>query len=290
MAAPAPLAKPAVRRGLALALSGRGGEGGGPGPLGWLVLALILLPLLAALPLLAIIGGQPDQSCGGQVASGWDGPGSLGGVAGTGLSAAELRRLRGGGQSRLSPALAGNYSATAYAPAAGGINVWNGGLVTAGGIRVDAGRRRAYLLAVDRRLIPLGTYVYVWPNPYGWRGPFVAADTGGAILERRIDVYLFGNRTSALARAGSWGRRPVRIAASPILSGGPPAPALAGEDAACADPAGGQLVGGNGRWVLTPYANPPARRSPRTCGACSTSSPRFCRGGSSSAPAPTTAA
>ena len=257
MPGPALLAKPALKRGLALAATRRG-EGGGPGPLGWLALALIVVPLLASIPLLAIIGGQPEESCGGQATPGWDGPGSLGGVAGTGLSAPELRRLRqGGGATRLPAALAGNYTATAYAPAAGGINVWNGGLVTAGGIRVDAGRRRAYLLAVDRRLIPLGTYVYLWPNPYGWRGPFIAADTGGAILERRIDVYVFGDRATALARAGSWGRRPVRIAAAPILSGGPPALALAGDSAECADPGNGQLVGGNGKWVLTPYANRP---------------------------------
>ena len=89
MAGPAALlAKPALKRGATLLLSRRGGDGGGPGPLGWLVLALIVLPLLASLPLRAIIGGQPEQNCGGEVAPGWDGPGSLGGVAGTGLSAA----------------------------------------------------------------------------------------------------------------------------------------------------------------------------------------------------------
>jgi 3D (Asp-Asp-Asp) domain-containing protein len=257
VAAPALLAKTALKRAALAAATRRGGDGDGPGPLAWLALALIVLPLLATIPFLAIQAGQP-QGCGQQTAPGWDGPGSLGGVAGTGLTTTEMRRLRtGGGARRLSPALAGNYTTTAYAPAGGGINVWNGGLVTAGGIRISAGARRAYLLAVDRRLIPLGSTVYMWPNPYGWRGPFIAADTGGAILERRIDVYVFGNRATATAKAASWGRRPVKISATPILSGGPPAITLAGGPAGCADPANGQLVGGNGKWVLTPYANRP---------------------------------
>ncbi len=257
MAAPALLAKTALKRAALAAATRRSGDDGGPGPVGWLLLALIVLPLLATIPFLAIQAGQP-QGCGQQAAPGWDGPGSLGGVAGTGLTTTEMRRLRtGGGASRLSPALAGNYTATAYAPAAGGINVWNGGQVTAGGIRVNAGARRAYLLAVDRNLIPLGTYVYLWPNPYGWRGPFVAADTGGAILSRRIDVYIFGNRTTALARAAKWGSRPTKISATPILGGGPPAVTQVSDNTACANPPNGDLAGGNGKWVLAPYANRP---------------------------------
>jgi hypothetical protein len=38
-------------------------------------------------------------------------------------------------------------------------------------------------------VISLGQWVYAWPNPFGWRGPFLAADTGGRIKGRAIDFY-----------------------------------------------------------------------------------------------------
>jgi 3D (Asp-Asp-Asp) domain-containing protein len=60
---------------------------------------------------------------------------------------------------------------------------------------------RRGVIAVDPRVIPLGTRVYV--EGYG---PAVARDTGGAIRGRRCDVWL-------ASRAGcyDWGRRRVRI-------------------------------------------------------------------------------
>ena len=45
------------------------------------------------------------------------------------------------------------------------------------------------MIAVDPALIGHGQLVYLWPNPFGWRGPFLAADTGSAIQGRRIDFY-----------------------------------------------------------------------------------------------------
>jgi 3D (Asp-Asp-Asp) domain-containing protein len=60
---------------------------------------------------------------------------------------------------------------------------------------------REGLIAVDPRVIPLGTQVYV--EGYGYA---VAADTGGAIKGNIIDVFF-----PSLKRCLDWGRRPVTI-------------------------------------------------------------------------------
>jgi 3D (Asp-Asp-Asp) domain-containing protein len=60
---------------------------------------------------------------------------------------------------------------------------------------------REGLIAVDPRVIPLGTQVYV--EGYGYA---VAADTGGAIKGNIIDVFF-----PSLQRCLDWGRRPVKI-------------------------------------------------------------------------------
>lgn len=80
--------------------------------------------------------------------------------------------------------------ATAYAPGAGA------GYITATGARARKG-----IIAVDPRVIPLGTKIYVPGYGYG-----IAADTGGAIKGNRIDVC-FNTRQEAV----NWGRRTVTI-------------------------------------------------------------------------------
>ena len=57
------------------------------------------------------------------------------------------------------------------------------------------------VVAVDPRVIKLGTYVYV--ENYGFA---LAADTGGAIKGNKIDLC-FNSRAEALR----WGRRPVKV-------------------------------------------------------------------------------
>jgi 3D (Asp-Asp-Asp) domain-containing protein len=57
------------------------------------------------------------------------------------------------------------------------------------------------IIAVDPRVIPLGTRVFV--DGYG---PAIAADTGGAIHGSHIDVC-FDSRSEALR----WGRRTVQV-------------------------------------------------------------------------------
>jgi len=84
---------------------------------------------------------------------------------------------------------------TAYAPGADGVD-----FRTATGARAGFG-----IIAVDPRVIPLGTKVYV-PG-YGYA---VAADTGGAIKGNRIDVCFDSG-----AEAIRWGRRTVTITILP---------------------------------------------------------------------------
>ncbi|MGB9887904.1 MAG: 3D domain-containing protein [Moorellales bacterium] len=87
--------------------------------------------------------------------------------------------------------------ATAYAPGDDGVDG-----ITATGLPVDRG-----VVAVDPRIIPLGSVVYV-PG-YGYA---LACDVGGAIRGRRVDVY-FADRSEAIA----WGIRRVRVT---VYSGG----------------------------------------------------------------------
>jgi len=80
---------------------------------------------------------------------------------------------------------------TAYSPREPGLD-----FTTATGARARHG-----VIAVDPRVIPLGTRVYV-PG-YGYA---VAADTGGAIKGRRIDLCF-----ETVAECNRWGRRHVTI-------------------------------------------------------------------------------
>ena len=73
---------------------------------------------------------------------------------------------------------------------------YSGGGITASGKRVKVG-----MIAVDPRVIKLGTKVYV-PN-YGYAR---AEDTGGAIKGNIIDLYMSSN-----SQAIQWGRRSVTI-------------------------------------------------------------------------------
>jgi uncharacterized protein YabE (DUF348 family) len=71
---------------------------------------------------------------------------------------------------------------------------------TATGVNLKA-NPNAKVIAVDPSVIPLGTKVYV--EGYGYA---VAADTGGAINGKKIDVFF-----SSKQQAYSWGRRSVLV-------------------------------------------------------------------------------
>lgn len=72
---------------------------------------------------------------------------------------------------------------------------------TGGGRTASGTRARVGEIAVDPRVIPLGTTVYV----EGF-GPLRAEDTGGAIKGNIIDIYMSSN-----AACRSWGRRNVTV-------------------------------------------------------------------------------
>ena len=81
----------------------------------------------------------------------------------------------------------GAFRSTAYGPPWGGLQGL--GAATAGGLLIAGGAPKRYMIATDPRVIALGQWVYVSPNPFGWDGPFLAADTGGRIKGRIIDFY-----------------------------------------------------------------------------------------------------
>lgn len=88
-----------------------------------------------------------------------------------------------------------HLTATAYSPDVRDCWPYKDG-ITALGLRAGYG-----VVAVDPRLIPLGTRVYV--EGYGYA---IAADKGGAIKGRRIDVCFDTHEEAKV-----YGRRPVKV-------------------------------------------------------------------------------
>lgn len=110
----------------------------------------------------------------------------------------------------------GKFQSTAYGPP---WNAMNGTGVTATGVDLRPARQM-FGIAIDPNRLKLGKNYYVWPNPFGRKGPFKAFDTGGAIKGNRIDFYDWRGRRSQM----SWGRRAVTVSDDPALnvsSGGP---------------------------------------------------------------------
>lgn len=89
----------------------------------------------------------------------------------------------------------GKFTTTAYCNCSRCCGKWAGG-PTASGTMPRAGRT----IAVDPKVIPLGTKVIINGNTY------VAEDTGSAIKGNKIDIY-HDSHSSAL----SWGRRTVDV-------------------------------------------------------------------------------
>jgi 3D (Asp-Asp-Asp) domain-containing protein len=209
--------------------------------LGGVFVVLVLCLTLAAL----LLGGlpsaaSPSTSCDSAV----DGvpvnlgaPGQLGGLAGTGITPDEYAAVK---KSRYaSPKITpGAYVSTSYGPPWGGIQ--GEGNQTAGGLQLSKGAPAKYFIAVDPKLIGHATWVYIWPNPFEWRGPFLSADTGGAIDDRRIDFYDWRGRTAQYG----WGRRTVQVSATPLVATGgaaaatpAPAPSPSASGVGGSDPA-----------------------------------------------------
>jgi len=144
--------------------------------------------------------------------------GPLGGIQGTGISQGEIEKIRqhpnAGGQ-----VSEGEHASTAYGPP---WNALQGSGITSTGVTLGSDIRK-YLVAVDPYTNNYGTFPYIWPNPFEWTGPFVAADTGGAFLGQgqKVDFYDWRGRETQYG----WGTRPVRLSRSPIARGGRNGPA-----------------------------------------------------------------
>ena len=75
------------------------------------------------------------------------------------------------------------------------------GTITATGVSVNRDPNGYSTVAVDPRVIPLGTKLYI--EGYGLA---IAADTGGAIIGNKVDVYFNSYEESV-----NWGRRQVNV-------------------------------------------------------------------------------
>jgi 3D (Asp-Asp-Asp) domain-containing protein len=106
----------------------------------------------------------------------------------------------------------GSWVATAYGPPWGGIE---GDGITYTRLNLTKGQP-ALEVAVDPHLIPLGSYVYIQPNPFGTASPFYAADTGSAITGKHIDIYDWRGRADQQA----WGKRYVSVTPAPNPAAG----------------------------------------------------------------------
>jgi 3D (Asp-Asp-Asp) domain-containing protein len=93
-------------------------------------------------------------------------------------------------------ASSGTGLATAYGPPWGGIQ---GGGTTATGIDLHNSPHKL-IVAVDPKVIPLGSRLKIWPNPFGDPNLiFTAADTGGAIHSPHLfDFYDWRGRKTQL--------------------------------------------------------------------------------------------
>jgi 3D (Asp-Asp-Asp) domain-containing protein len=161
------------------------------------------------------------------------------GATGAGVPCAE-------GSSPPPAGLLGSWLATSYGPPWGGIE---GNGITATGVDLRSGRP-ALEIAVDPSVIPLGSWVYVQPNPFGTVQPFYAADTGGAIRGRHIDIYDWRGRASQ----NEWGARFVTVTPASAPGSSPTcSAALESETGAKA------LILPDGR-AVAPVSAPPAVR------------------------------
>ncbi|MGI8944762.1 MAG: 3D domain-containing protein [Thermoleophilaceae bacterium] len=128
---------------------------------------------------------------------------------------------------------------------------------------IAGGAPRWYMVAADPTYLQHGNFVYIWPNPFGWKGAFLVADTGGAILSRRVDFYDWRGRAAQYR----WGSRSVQVSRRPIAATGGGAPetfaiepvAQGPGSVGCDSAAAGSLAvpGKKGKVVLAPGADRP---------------------------------
>lgn len=99
-----------------------------------------------------------------------------------------------------------SFVATAYGPP---WDAMEGTGITSKGVKLKAGQQKL-VVAVDPTVIPYGTKLKIWPNPFGDRNlVFTAADTGGAFQGgvNKIDFFVASGRKDQ----NRWGRRNVSV-------------------------------------------------------------------------------
>lgn len=134
-------------------------------------------------------------------------PNSLGGIRGTGLTQTEINSAKAKAKSGLS-IQEGTYTGTAYGPP---WDTMQGTGTTSTGIKLD---KPKYVVASDPdKRLPYGSFVYITPNPFDWKGPFLVADTGGAFhgSEAKVDFYDWNGRS----HQNSWGSKNVEVKKAP---------------------------------------------------------------------------
>lgn len=133
----------------------------------------------------------------GVVVNGYKRGDPLGGIADTGFTQEEVDMAKnhvfGVNKSSVSFSGSGGFYVTTYGPpwsSLQGYGVTSTGQSLEGplGPSDPTGKPR-YVIAVDPKVIPYGSFVTVQPNALGWNGAFLAGDTGGAIDDKHVDVY-----------------------------------------------------------------------------------------------------
>ena len=100
----------------------------------------------------------------------------------------------------------GTFTTTAYGPP---WNAMEGTGVTSKGVKLRKGQQKL-VVAVDPSVIPYGTKLKIWPNPFGDKNlVFTAGDTGGAFQggKRKIDFFIASGRKAQNA----WGVRQAQV-------------------------------------------------------------------------------
>ncbi|MBN8867305.1 MAG: lytic murein transglycosylase [Solirubrobacterales bacterium] len=69
-----------------------------------------------------------------------------------------------------------------------------------------------YIVAMDPQRNNYGTFVYIWPNPHNWTGPFVVADTGQDGSDG-VDIWEW----RGMDQMSKWGRKSVKVSRTPIV-------------------------------------------------------------------------
>ena len=191
--------------------NGKGRDVDVPKVVPFIVGSALLFFLVIMIPMLMVgsVAGQCLVQGAGAAGPG-GGPGSLGGVRGTGVTPAELKKIRSHiyAGNKITP---GTYSGTVYGPP------WDllaGTPDTSTGLELGSPThgKKKYIVAMDPQRNNYGAFIYVWPNPHNWTGPFVVADTGQGRSDG-IDFWEW----RGMKQMTKWGRRNVKVSDKPIV-------------------------------------------------------------------------